>query len=178
MTNTRRRLKVLALAVAALLAGCSTTRVRPPNPDGTYCFRIGKSYRPVLTCTTSPIPAEHVERAAKRFEPQQGLLTVYLVRKRWGDTKNVVRVSSGTQSAETVPESLVRWTLPAGNHRLVATWSEGTASFDVQGSAGQVLFVELIGSVWAWGSSYHLEQGDPAGSRERALGLRLVADVG
>lgn len=177
--NTRGCLKALGMVgVATLLAGCFTAPVRPPNPDGTYCFRVGKSYRPVLTCTTKAIPAESLERTAKRFEPQQGLLTVYLVRKRWGDTKNLVRVSSGTQSAETVPESFVRWTFPAGSHRLVATWSGGATSLDVQGDAGQVLFVELIGTVWVWGSSYRMEQGDPAGSRERASGLRLVADVG
>ena len=180
MELTRRRVLLFALGGATLLtAGCMTKPLRPANADGTYCFRIGKSYRPTLTCTLARIPSEAIEADAKRFESTTGKLTVYLVRMRWGDTKNVVRVSSDSGSTvDTVPESFARWRLPAGSHRLMVTWPEGSAALDVSGATGEVVFVEVIGSVWAWGSNYRLQRGDPVESRQRALPLRLVADVG
>ena len=48
----------------------------------------------------------------------------------------------------------------------------------ISGAAGEVVFVEVIGSVLAWGSNYRLERADAAESRQRAVALRLVADVG
>ena len=57
MNLARRRTLLFAVGGAALLtAGCMTKPLRPANADGTYCFRIGKSYRPMLTCTPAPIP--------------------------------------------------------------------------------------------------------------------------
>ncbi|MCW5631960.1 MAG: hypothetical protein KIT17_01355 [Rubrivivax sp.] len=153
--------------------------LRPANADGTYCFRIGNSLRGRLTCTPRPIPSDAVETEAKRFEPVPGRLTIYLVRKRWGDAINVVRVAiDGASAVDTVPESFVRWRLPAGRHHLTVTWPEGSAALDISGVAGEVLFVEVIGSVWSWGSNYRLEPGDTAESRRRAMTLRLVADRG
>jgi len=180
MNLARRRALLFAVGGSALLtAGSMTKPLRPANADGTYCFRIGKSYRPTLTCTPTAIPSESIEADAKRFEPAPGKLTVYLVRKRWGDGRNVVRVNSGGATAvDTVPESFARWRLPAGSHRLAVTWPEGSAILDIAGAAGEVVFVEVIGSVWVWGSNYRLERGDAAESRKRAMSLRLVADVG
>jgi hypothetical protein len=180
MKLSRRRTLLFALGGSALMtAGCMTKPLRPANADGTYCFRIGKSYSPKLTCTPAPIPSEAIEADAKRFEPTAGKLTVYVVRKRWGDGQYVVRVSSdGGSVIDTVPESFARWRLPAGNHRLALKWPEGSASLDIGGAAGDVVFVEVIGSIWAWGSNYRLERGDAAESRRRATQLRLVADVG
>lgn len=179
MNLSRRRTLLFAVGGSALLtAGCMTKPLRPANADGTYCFRVGKSYHPTLTCTPAPIPSAAVEADAKRFEPAPGKLTVYLVRNRWGDAKNLVRVSSeGVPTVDTVPESFARWRLPAGSHRLTATWLEGSAGLDISGAAGEVVFVEMIGRVWAWGSDYRLELGNGAESRQRALPLRLVADL-
>lgn len=180
MKLSRRRALLFAAGSSALLtAGCMTKPLRPANAGGTYCYRIGRSYRPTLTCTPTPIPSEQVEADVKRFEPTQGKLTIYLVRKRWGDSKNVVRISAdGAPAVDTVPESFARWRLPAGSRRLTVTWPEGSATLDITGAAGEVVFVEVIGSVWAWGSNYRLERGDAAESRLRALPLRLVADLG
>ena len=180
MNLSRRRTLLFAVGGSALLtAGCMTKPLRPANADGTYCFRIGKSYRPSLTCTPAPIPSAAIEADAKRFEPVPDKLTIYLVRKRWGDAANLVRISSsGASAVDTVPESFARWRLPAGSHRLTVTWPEGSASLDVTGTAGEVVFVEVIGSQWVWGSNYRLERGDAAESRRRAMPLRLVADVG
>ena len=114
-----------------------------------------------------------------RFEATPGMLTVYVVRKRWGDTSNLVRLTPDTGPAiATVPESFIRLRLMPGSHSLTANWDEGSSSLEIAGAAGEVLFVELVGSVWAWGSSYRLERGDSIESRARAVPLRLVADVG
>ena len=179
MTLTRRHAMLLAVSSSAVLtAGCMSKPLRPANADGTYCFRIGRIYRTKLTCTTAPIPSEAIEADAKRFESASGKLTVYLVRKRWSDTENVVQVSSdGASAVDTVPESFARLRLSAGSHRITVTWPAGSGSLDVAGAAGEVVFVELIGSVWAGGSNYRLERGDAAELRQRAVTLRLVADV-
>lgn len=180
MNLSHRRTLLLAVGASALLTtGCMTKPLRSANADGTYCSRFGKSYRPTLTCTSTPIPSEKVEADAKRFEPTPGKLTVYLVRKRWADAQNVVRVSAdGAAAVDTVPESFARWRLPAGSHRLTVTWPQGSAGLEITGAAGEVVFVEVIGTVLSWGSNYRLERGDAAESRQRMVPLRLVADVG
>ena len=176
----RRSLLTGLLAVGLVpLAGCMSKPVRPANADGTYCHAIGKWHSRKLTCTTAPIPSEQAEAEAKQFQAAPGLLTIYVVRKRWGDARNVVRLKPDLGSViVTVPDSFVRLRLKPGSHTLAADWDEGSTALDVTGKAGEVVFIELIGSVWSWGSSYRLEIGDPAGSRARALGLRLVADIG
>lgn len=180
MNAISRRGALGLLGAGALLgAGCMTKPLRPANADGSYCFASGKSYRLNLTCTVAPIPSEQVEAAAKRFEAEPGKLTVYVVRKRWADASNVVRiVLDDGRGVATVPESFVRLRLKPGAHSLIADWAEGRGSMDFTGAAGEVLFVELVGSTWTWGSNYRLERGDPAESRARAAGLRMVADVG
>lgn len=103
MTFTRRRATLLAASGSTLVTtGCMTKPLRPANADGTYCFRIGMSYRPTLTCTPGPIPSDAIEADAKRFEPDSG-----------------------------------------------KTWPEGSASLDIAGAAGEVVFVEVIGTGWA-----------------------------
>ncbi len=179
MDTISRRTALSLLGIgAALSAGCMTKPMRPANADGTYCFATGKWYRRKLTCTPTPIPPESVEAEAKRFEPAPGLLTVYVVRKRWGDAVNQVRLTvDGSAPVVTTPESFVRLRLRPGPHTFIAAWSEGTAELAVNGSAGEVRVVELVGSVWSWGSTYRLDHGDVAEGRNRVARLRLVADV-
>ena len=178
MNRALRRTVLVGLGLVALLsAGCMTKPIRPANPDGTYCFAIGKWHSRKLTCTPTPIPPESVEIEARRFEPAAGLLTVYVVRKRWGDAVNQVRLTvDGGAPTVTTPESFVRLRLPPGPHVFAAAWSEGSAELAVAGGAGEVRVVELVGSVWTWGSTYRLEHGDVIEGRKRVANLRLIAD--
>lgn len=179
MHHVFRRISPVAIALCALLsAGCTTAPMRPANPDGTYCFAVGKWYRRTLTCTPVPIPPESVEIEAKRFEPALDQLTVYVVRKRWGDAINQVRliVDDGAPVV-TTPASFVRLRMRPGLHKFTAIWSEGTTELVVGGAAGELRVVELVGSVWSWGSTYRLELGDAADGRNRIARLRLIADV-
>ena len=180
MSFDRRKLLAAGLGGTALLTtGCMTKPLRPANADGTYCYRIGKSYRPKLTCTPGPVPSAQVESQARDFGASADRLTVYLVRKRWGDTEHVISVSTpGAAPAQTVPETFARLRLTPGQHVLTATWPEGTAGLEISGKAGEVLVVEVIGQVWVWGSKYRLEPGTIDDARERTRNLRLVADVG
>ncbi len=57
-------------------AACMTKPLRPVNADGTYCHRIGQSYRPKLSCTPAAVPTDAVEAEAKRFEADPASLTV------------------------------------------------------------------------------------------------------
>lgn len=127
-----------------------TKPLRSANADGAYCHRTGKGYRPKLTCTPGPIPTEQLKALARQFAATPDRLTVYVVRNRWGDTGHVLRLYSPAAAAiDTVPETFARWRLPPGQHRLTLTWSEGTTTLAVGDQAGDVLFVEVIGTVWA-----------------------------
>jgi hypothetical protein len=178
--NVERRIATLGVlgGFALLATGCTTKPMRPASAAGIYCVRHGKGHRHNMTCAPMPIPSAQIEAEAKRFDPAPDWLTVYLVRDRWGDTRNLIRVSSdGGPAADTVPESFVRWRLPPGRHQLTATWPEGSAGLDIEGVGGDLIFVEVIGSVWFWGSKYRLERGEVIESRRRAARLRLIADV-
>lgn len=174
-----RRAALIALGSGTLLlAACASKPIRPVNADGTWCHRVGKAPRYKLTCTRAPVPPPTVEAEAKRFAVSGDRLTVYVVRKRWADAANLVKLTvDGSAQAETVPESFVRLRLPPGEHALRATWARGEAQAIISGAAGEIRFLELVGSVWAWGSTYEFEPGDEA-SRDRVLRVRMVADVG
>lgn len=180
MDYSRRRLGRLALSGwAMVVAGCAS---KPPlglTAQGHACYEFGKSLRRRKICTPEPVPPAEVEAAAKRFESAPDRLTVYIVRQRWLDAVNRVALSlDGGAEVVTVPRSLVRMRMKPGTHRLAATWRDGSTIFEFDGAAGQLLFIELEGEVWAWGSKYRFEVGEPASSRERAAALRLIGDLG
>ncbi len=177
--KNRRAFGLALLGVGLLpLGGCMTKPLQPVRADGSYCHRIGKSYRPTLTCTTEPVPPLDTEAQAKRFEPSADALTVYVLRKRWGDARNLVVTSiDGRRQVTTIPESLMRVRLKPGEHRLVLEWEGRASEIVVTGAAGEVRFVELVGSVWSWGSSYRWANGALDSSRDRAIASKLIADI-
>lgn len=177
-STTGRRAALIVLGSSTLLlAACASKPIRPLNADGTWCHRVGKAPRYKRTCTSAPVPPPTVEADAKRFAASADKFTVYVVRKRWADAANVVKLTvDGGAQAETVPESFVRLRLPPGEHVLRANWSDGEAQTMVRGAAGEIRVVELAGSAWAWGSTYGFEPGDEA-SRHRVLLARMVADI-
>jgi len=176
----QRRTLLIGLAAVGLvpLAGCMTKPLRPVNADGTYCHRIGKSYRPKLTCTPTAVPTDAVEADAKRFEADPASLTVYVLRRRWADASMVVPVTvDGADSMATIPESLARLRLKPGEHRLSAQWEGRTVDISVPGRAGDLRIVELIGSGWTWGTSFSWEAVQADEVKSRAQASKLVADL-
>jgi hypothetical protein len=177
--KNRRAFGLALLGVGLLpLGGCMTKPLQPVRADGSYCHRIGKSYRPTLTCTTEPVPPLDTEAQAKRFEPSAEALTVFILRKRWGDARNLVVTSiDGRRQVTTIPESLVRIRLKPGEHRIALSWEGTSSDIVVAGAAGEVRFVELVGSVWSWGSTYRWENSALESARERAIASKLIADI-
>jgi hypothetical protein len=180
MSQPGRRVLVLGIVMASagVLGGCMSKPIRAVNADGTWCYRFGNALRHKPTCTSAVVPAAEVEAQAKKFEAQADVLTVYVVRRRWGDTANLLKLSVDRElSAETLPDSFVRLRLRPGTHELQTGWADGRASLQIEGAAGQVRFVEIVGSVWVWGSSYTMREGDGAETRKRILQVRMLADL-
>lgn len=178
MDLTRTFVLATVGAVALTLSACTTQPSRSTQADGSYCHRIGKSYSPTLTCTTGPVPSEIVEKSAKQFEPTPGAITLYVVRSRWGDPVNKVPVVvDGLEPVLTIPQSLIRLRLKPGEHRITVEWDGKQASKTVTGLAGDVVFVELAGSVWSWGSTYQWADSQGLSTRKAAMSAKLIADV-
>ena len=155
-----------------------TKPVQPLSADGTYCYRAGKIAKYKTACTEQTAPSEQVQAEAKRFEADPEALTVYVVRKRWVDGTIVVPVSvDGTTSVDTVPESLVRLKLPAQTHRLTARWGDQSVDIVVDGKPGEVRFVELAGSHFAWGTNFRWNPASSEVAMPKARASRLVADL-
>ncbi len=176
-----RRRFVLSVGLgltATLLSGCRSLSARPVVADGTYCHRIGKSYRQKRTCTALAVPFDATEADAKRFEPASDAGTLYIVRRRWGDTANRVPVPLDDRPALlTIPDSVVRVRLRPGDHQVAIEWEAKHQIKTVSMRAGEVLFVEVEGGVWAWGSTYRWVAPDAEGARRRVLRSKLVADI-
>lgn len=174
-----RRITWIAMATlsSAALAGCASRWERPLQADGSYCYVFGKQKRSV--CTPEAVPSAAADLQAKQFAADTAAFTLYVVRHRMNDGIVQVPIAiDGSKPVVTVPESMVRARLKPGPHQITATWNGQTVSQTVQGQAGEVRFVQLAGSVWAWGSEYKLETGDDQQARKLALKSRLVADVG
>lgn len=174
----RRRLMLAIVGGSALGAtGCMTKPIQPARADGTWCYRVG-NFRRKAQCSSGPVPSAEVDAIAKRFETSADRLTVYIVRKRWADAVNKVGLQiDGNTRVETLPESFVRLRIAPGRHRIKADWPDGSNELEVEGAAGDIRFVELVGSVWAWSTSYRLEAGQPEEAMQRVRSIRLVADV-
>lgn len=175
--NPRRTLMLgLGAALLAPLAGCMSPPRRALNADGSYCHSNGKPSRRVLTCTDAAVPTDAA--AALSFQPQAGALTVYVLRKRWGDVAHPVRVQVDERpAAVTVPQSLVRLVLPPGEHRAVADWQGRRIETRFSGTAGAVLFLDLQAPAWVWEQGCEWKQADADSARARARECRLVADL-
>lgn len=165
----------LGLVGGAWLPGCANLP-RSVAP-GAQCYRARNGTGTKVTCTPEAVPDAAADTQAKRFDSTPGLLTIYVVRNRWGDAVNTVHVGvNAGRRVTTIPASLVRFVVPPGEHRVVFDWAKGQGDFHVHGEAGQVLFVELVGSLWIWNEWYRLEVGDPS-TRDRARDARLLADL-
>jgi hypothetical protein len=165
-------------AATLVLSACTTQPTRPTQADGSYCHRIGKSYMPKLTCTTGRVPSDAVEQRAKQFEPTPGAITLYVVRNRWSDAVNKVPVVvDGRSPVVTIPQSVLRLRLAPGEHQITTEWDGKRFSKTITGQAGDVVFVELAGSVWSWGATYEWVESHGQSARKAATSAKLIADL-
>lgn len=175
MRSRRRRIAAIAVA-AGLLGGCATPPAPDPSAVAPHCHKTNKGR--VIACTTAPAPSLNADADAKRFAPDPGALTVYVVRRNWGDGRGFVKVQvDGGPVVETLPDTMVRAKLTPGTH-MIAFESEGQRkATTVDGKAGDVRFVRIDGMVWSWKSSFDWAEEPEAAIRERALKARLVGDL-
>lgn len=175
MRSGRLRLALL-VAAAALLAGCAAPPAPNPTAEAPYCHKTNKGR--VIACTQAPAPSLNADAAAKRFTPDPDALTVYVVRRNWGDGRHFVKVrADGGRAVETLPDTMVRMTLKPGRHTITFEFEGLGRSTTVEGKAGELRFVRIDGTVWAWKSTYEWASEPEGAIRERALRARLVADV-
>jgi hypothetical protein len=73
--------------------------------------------------------------------------------------------------------SLVRLRLKPGAHRVSAQWEGRSIDMSVEGRAGDLRVVELIGSGWAWGTSFTWQMAQAELVKTRAQASKLVADL-
>jgi len=174
--NTTQSSSLAAVAVAALLAGCATPPAPDPTAETPHCYKTNKGR--VIACTSVPAPSLNADAEAKRFAPDPAALTVYVVRRNWGDGRNFVKVQADSGPvAETLPDTMVRVRLRPGVHTIAFEFDGQRQSTSVQGQAGDVRFVRIDGTVWAWKSSYEWTVEPEAAIQDRARKARLVADI-
>jgi hypothetical protein len=82
-----------------------------------------------------------------------------------------------TASTALLPKTVARLRLPPGQTELTASWAGGSTRTAITGSAGSLQFVELTGTVWAWGADFRFAPVSDGTGRSRVGDLRLVADV-
>lgn len=174
--DKQRTILVATLGAAVLLAGCAT----PSAPDATaevpHCYKTNKGR--VIACTPVAAPSLNADAEAKRFVPDPNALTVYVVRRNWGDGRNFVKVyPDGGAGVDTLPDTMVRLKFKPGSHSVAFEFDGKRQSTTAAGQAGEIRFVRIDGTVWAWKSTYEWVAESEAATRERALKARLVADV-
>lgn len=172
------RLTQLGASVLVMLAitGCANRWQRPVEADGRFCYVFGKKRESI--CTTQVVPSAAADLEVKRFLPDPNALTVYVVRHRWMDGFVYAAVSAdAAPRVNTVPESLVRLRLSPGRHQLTASWQGRTVSQGIDGNAGDVRFIELVGTSWAWDTRFAWNTPDAEEAKRLALKSRLVADL-
>lgn len=85
--------------------------------------------------------------------------------------------TAGRPPIVTIPASVLRMRLKPGEHVLSREWEGRKTEHKVKGAEGEVRFVELVGSVWSWGSSCGWEDTPIEKSVARARSSKLSADV-
>ncbi|HRH87057.1 MAG TPA: hypothetical protein PLO41_09440 [Rubrivivax sp.] len=174
--NHHRFPLALLIASGALLAGCATPPPPDPAAEVPHCYKTNKGR--VIACTSGPVPSLNADAQAKRFTPDATALTVYVVRRNWGDGRNFVKVHADNRPGiETLPDTMVRLKFRPGVHTIEFEFDGKRQATSVEGKAGDVRFVRIDGTVWSWKSTYEWASEPEAAIRERALKARLVADV-
>lgn len=172
-----RRLALAPIAFAAvLLAGCATPPPPDPAAEAPYCHKTNKGR--VVACTKAVAPSLNADADAKRFAPDPGALTVYVVRRNWSDGRNFVKVQvDDGPSVETLPDTMVRAKLKPGSHTIAFEVEGQRKATTVEGRAGEIRFVRIDGVVWSWKSSFEWAADPEPAIWERPLKARLVADL-
>jgi hypothetical protein len=162
-----------ALAVIVALVGCAAPIDQLAEKPYCHTDRGRKAF-----CTKDIAPSLQRDAESKLFAPAQDALTVYVVRY-WGDGHHPMEVSlNGGASMETVPDSMIRLRVKAGDHRIAFKVDGKSFERKVSGKAGEVRLLGIAGSDWSWGNSNHTWTDDSEDQvKRKALESRLIKDL-
>lgn len=178
MERFRVASSAVVVGIAVVVAGCAALPARDRSIEAVHCYQSKVDRYRKGPCTTGPAPTLTTDAQAKLFEADDALLTVYVVRHSWGDGANLLKLEvDGGPVIETLPDTMVRLRLKPGSHDLVFTFDGHRRGTRIDGSAGDVRFVRLAGTAWAWGSTYEWANERQIDIRKRAEKTRLVADL-
>jgi hypothetical protein len=168
----------LALVAAFVLAGCVNPPPRSTEADGSYCFNAGRVNSRNKTCTPVAVPSNGAEAKARQFIPVAGAAVLYVVRNRWGDSSHRLPVSiDGQTPVITVPGSVVRVVTTPGEHQLALEWEGKRVELKVTSVVNDVVFAEVEGKTWSWGSTFAWYAPDAERTRQRVRSAKLIADL-
>lgn len=173
-----RRLSLILTSVLAtgLLAGCATRTGADSSVEAPYCYKTSKGR--AIACTRVPAPSLNADAQAKRFTPDPNAFTVYVVRRNWGDGGHFVKISAdNAMAAETLPNTMVRFKLKPGTHTFTLDFEGERQVATVDGKAGDLRFLRIDGTVWAWKSTFVWATDGEDAIRNRAYKARLVSDL-
>lgn len=170
MTQPLRTCAAIALAVA--LSGCVSVPRPAVRADGTWCFQSAKK----RLCTSSPVPSETMESAAKAFLPAPNRHVVWIVRNDWWDADGRVAVRVGSTLLETLPRTVSRVELPGGAVQLslVKSQSHGEQTIALTPSMQSFVTVE-----YQWGlfrTNFRLVEVDANVGKALANKSKLIND--
>jgi hypothetical protein len=172
---------IAGLVTTLLMTGCAAPQARTEQADTeVYCFRTPGMPDKIRhrTCTSGAIPLPGAERDAKRFEPTEGVGTIYVVRRGRADTSGTIDLTvNAVATAETIPHSFLRIRVAPGEHQLAFQWRGTRYTQPIKLNAGDVRFVLLERSGGTIGSEYEWVLPDPTYGRDKAATSKLVADV-
>lgn len=161
-----------------MMSGCASRPAPDRSIESVHCYK-GKARRYQKgICTAAPVPSLTADAQAKLFEADPAFFTVYVVRHSWGDGENRLKFYPDDGPAiETLPDTMVRLRLKPGRHELAFEFEGQRQRTSVEGAAGELRFVRLAGTAWAWHSSYEWSSEPQSETRKRAKSTRLVADI-
>ena len=85
--------------------------------------------------------------------------------------------SSPCVGVDILPDTMVRFRFKPGTHSVAFEFDGKRQPTKVEGQAGDIRFIRIDGTVWAWKSTYEWASEPEAATRDRALKARLVADL-
>lgn len=164
---------IAASASALTLMGCAAPVDKTAEIPYCHTDRGRHAY-----CTKENAPSLNRDAESKLFAPASDAFTIYIVRY-WGDGHHPMEISfNGGAWMETVPDSMIRLRVKAGDHQIA--FKVDGRSFDrkVSGKTGEVRLLGIAGSDWPWGNSHHEWTDDSEDQiKRKALQSRLIKDL-
>lgn len=158
-------------------AGCATApTAESKRTSDQFCRHVVHPRRSV--CIAGQIPAASVAAQAANLPAASEALTLYVLRNNSADPTELVRLEVGGQVlTETLTRTFVRIRLPPGEHVVTVGWRTGATSHTIQGSAGEVKYLQLTGRAFMGSREFGFKDIERTRALELARDAVFVADL-